>query len=73
MVLLELSLKSSHWRAPRWSCWSCLLKVLIGGHPDGLVGVVYDDLLDLLVDVVDVVTLDDGCEVLHELAFQPDI
>ena len=46
-------------------------KVLVGGHPDGLVGVVDNDFFDFLVQGIDVVALDNGREVLHELALQP--
>jgi hypothetical protein len=43
-------------------------KVLIGGHPDGLAGIVHNDFLHFLIDGVDVVALDNGGKVLHKLA-----
>ena len=50
----------------------CSLKHLIGGYPNGVLGMSFDDGLDFVIDIVKGIALDDPGEIINEIVFKPE-
>ena len=50
----------------------CSLKHLIGGYPNSVLGMSFDDGLDFVINIVKGIALDDPGEIINEVMFKPE-